>query len=321
VTTFARPGQAQSKQPQSMGTAYNPGQFARPGQGGMQQGYRGMAQPQGLTMAPPGAPPSQPARPTQLAPPFQFSPLPAPRPSTRDQVRQSAVPNQPQPAAPGMPLGMPGSMQPFWEQAQQSFPGMHRDQQVDIANKMRDAQEQQNKSAMQAMQNQSLNNWHAEQEQIRQTLASRTSSPESVAARQQAPARPPIPHASAHRPPPGQHARKVPNLAAQRKQALEASLQPQPAPVGHGFFPQHPLANVLPPFQFQATDFMGNQFNNPGAFTAQQGATAQALNQQRGQQIGNMFTQGTPLGPLNPFAAYQQGQQMVQGGFANPFMR
>jgi hypothetical protein len=282
-----------------MGTAYNPqagGAFARPGQGGTQQGYRGMAQPQGLTMAPPGAPSSQPARPTQLAPPVQFTPLPAPRPapgqrpSTRDQVRQSAVPNQPRPAAPGMPLGMPGSMQPFWEQAQQSFPGMHRDQQVDIANKMRDAQERQNQAAQQAMQNQSLNNWHAEQEQIRQTLASRTSSPESVAARQQ--------------------------------RAMEdARASAQQTSGGRGSFPQHPLANFLPPFQFHATDFMGNQFNNPGAFTTQQGAMAQALNQQRGQQIGNMFTQGTPLGPLNPFAAYQQGQQMVQGGFANPFMR
>jgi hypothetical protein len=330
VTTFARPGQAQSKQPQSMGTAYNPSQFARPGQGGMQQGYRGMAQPQGLTMAPPGAPPSQPARPTQLAAPFQFSPLPAPRPSTRDQVRQSAVPNQPRPAAPGMPLGMPGSMQPFWEQAQQSAPGMNRGQQVGIANKMRDTQERQSQAAQQAMQQQSMQQWQAEQAQIGQSLANRTSSPESVAARQQpapqARPQPPRPHASdlAHvrLGPPRQ---KVPDVAGQMKKEkeareLEASRQSQQA-MNQGFFPQHPLANVLPPFQFQATDFMGNQFNNPGAFTAQQGATAQALNQQRGQQIGNMFAQGTPMGSLNPFAAYQQGQQMVQGGFANPFMR
>jgi hypothetical protein len=74
-----------------------------------------------------------------------------------------------------------------------------------------------------------------------------------------------------------------------------------------------------PPFQFRATDFMGNQFNNPGEFTSQQGAMLQALNQQRSQQIGNMFTQGTPMGSLDPFAAYGQGQQMLQDGFQNPF--
>jgi hypothetical protein len=78
--------------------------------------------------------------------------------------------------------------------------------------------------------------------------------------------------------------------------------------------PQQP-----PPFQFSATDFMGNQFNNPGALAAQQGAMAQALNQQRSQQIGNMFTQGTPMGSLNPAAAYGQGQEMIRGGFQNPF--
>jgi len=102
--------------------------------------------------------------------------------------------------------------------------------------------------------------------------------------------------------------------------------QPQQQPsLGTAYNPQQPnpfpfaQQPPLPPFQFQATDFMGNQFNNPGAFTAQQGAMAQALNQQRTQQIGNMFTQGTPMGSLDPFAAYGQGQQMMQGGFQNPF--
>jgi hypothetical protein len=102
--------------------------------------------------------------------------------------------------------------------------------------------------------------------------------------------------------------------------------QPQQQPsLGTAYNPQQPnpfpfaQQPPLPPFQFQATDFMGNQFNNPGAFTAQQGAMAQALNQQRSQQIGNMFTQGTPMGSLDPFAAYGQGQQMMQGGFQNPF--
>jgi len=92
---------------------------------------------------------------------------------------------------------------------------------------------------------------------------------------------------------------------------------PHPVPQLPGQTPgpsfSHPLAQHLPAFQFRATDFMGNQFNNPGAFTAQQGATAHALNQQRTQQILNMFTNGTPLGGLSPMAAYHQGQQMLQG--------
>ena len=59
---------------------------------------------------------------------------------------------------------------------------------------------------------------------------------------------------------------------------------------------------------------MGNQFSDTGALTAQQGAMAQALNQQRAQGIG----QGQ-FGPLNPQMAYQQGAEMVQGGWQNPF--
>jgi hypothetical protein len=71
----------------------------------------------------------------------------------------------------------------------------------------------------------------------------------------------------------------------------------------------------MPSFQFQATDWMGNTYDNPAAFNNQQGAWAAALNNQRQQQIqGN-----APMGSLNPFAAYQQGQQMIQGGWTNPF--
>jgi hypothetical protein len=82
---------------------------------------------------------------------------------------------------------------------------------------------------------------------------------------------------------------------------------------GFSGFPQ------MPAFEFRGTDFMGNQFNNPTAMTNQQGAMTQALNQQRAGQIGNLFTQGTPMSALDPMAAYQQGQQMLQGGFQNPF--
>lgn len=70
----------------------------------------------------------------------------------------------------------------------------------------------------------------------------------------------------------------------------------------------------LPSFQFTATDAFGKTFDNPAALTAQQGAMAQALNAQRAQQI-----QSGQRAPLNPQAAYQQAQQMIQDGWTNPF--
>lgn len=89
--------------------------------------------------------------------------------------------------------------------------------------------------------------------------------------------------------------------------------QPQP-PQFDQFLPFGGQNAGIPPFQFRATDFMGNQFSDPGAFTAQQGAMAQALNQQRAQGIG----QGQ-FGSLNPQLAYQQGAEMLQGGWRNQF--
>lgn len=70
----------------------------------------------------------------------------------------------------------------------------------------------------------------------------------------------------------------------------------------------------LPSFQFRATDSFGNTYDNPAALTAQQGAMAQAMNAQRAQQI-----QSGNFGRLDPMAAYQQAQNMVQGGWTNPF--
>jgi hypothetical protein len=110
--------------------------------------------------------------------------------------------------------------------------------------------------------------------------------------------------------PPSQQGPSFSHPVAQR---TGPSPQPQGGGQSQGPSFSHPVAQYLPAFQFRATDFMGNQFNNPGAFTAQQGATAHALNQQRTQQILNMFTNGTPLGGLNPMAAYHQGQQMLRG--------
>jgi hypothetical protein len=272
-----------------MGTAYNPqagGAFARPSQGGTQQGYRGMAQP-----APPATGPVPVSRPVQQRPaqqdPYVYDM------SLRRQTTDSE---------------------------RKAFEDWHRQQIQPISNFYPDL----SRPAVTPPVGQP----GIRDNMFRPQPPATPPAPPPQARPQPAPQAPPparLPHASAHRPPPGQHAQKVPDVAGQMKRdkearELAASRQSQPA-MNQGFFPQHPLANVLPPFQFQATDFMGNQFNNPGAFTAQQGATAQALNQQRGQQIGNMFAQGTPMGSLNPFAAYQQGQQMVQGGFANPFMR
>lgn len=71
----------------------------------------------------------------------------------------------------------------------------------------------------------------------------------------------------------------------------------------------------MPAFQFSGgSDWTGNQFTNPSAMLAQQGAMAQALNQQRSQQVA----QGN-FAPLSPQLAYQQGAQMIQDGWQNPF--
>lgn len=86
----------------------------------------------------------------------------------------------------------------------------------------------------------------------------------------------------------------------------------QYSPQQTGNFVQQQMG--LPSFQFSATDSFGNTYNNPAALTAQQGAMAQAMNAQRAQQI-----QSGNFGPLNPTAAYQQAQNMVQGGWTNPF--
>jgi len=99
---------------------------------------------------------------------------------------------------------------------------------------------------------------------------------------------------------------------AQSQQSPYASATPYGQNQGFQMYGQ--AAVPLPTFQFRGTDFAGNQYDNPAAFTAQQGATANALNAQRAQQINNQ-----QLGRLDPFAAYQQGQRDIQGGFVNPF--
>jgi hypothetical protein len=71
----------------------------------------------------------------------------------------------------------------------------------------------------------------------------------------------------------------------------------------------------MPSFQFAGgTDWMGNQYTDPNAMMAQTGAMAQALNQQR----QGMMGQGQ-FGSLNPQMAYNQGMEMLQQGWQNPF--
>lgn len=102
------------------------------------------------------------------------------------------------------------------------------------------------------------------------------------------------------------------NFSAYAPQQQQSNPFAQYNPQQMGNFAQQQMG--LPSFQFTATDPFGNTFNNPAALTAQQGAMAQALNAQRAQQI-----QSGNIGPLNPMAAYQQAQNMVQGGWTNPF--
>jgi hypothetical protein len=71
----------------------------------------------------------------------------------------------------------------------------------------------------------------------------------------------------------------------------------------------------MPSFQFAGgTDWMGNQYTDPNAMMAQTGAMALALNQQR----QGMMGQGQ-FGSLNPQMAYNQGMEMLQQGWQNPF--
>ena len=74
-------------------------------------------------------------------------------------------------------------------------------------------------------------------------------------------------------------------------------------------------ANGIPPFQFVGTDFMGGQYSDPSSMSAQQGAMAMALLQQRQGQI----QRGQGLSTLDPQLAYRQGLEMLQNGWQNPF--
>jgi hypothetical protein len=91
-----------------------------------------------------------------------------------------------------------------------------------------------------------------------------------------------------------------------KTQQSQAPSQPAQSPV---------FQQQMPSFQFAGgTDWMGNQYTDPNAMMAQTGAMAQALNQQR----QGMMGQGQ-FGSLNPQMAYNQGMEMLQQGWQNPF--
>jgi hypothetical protein len=95
--------------------------------------------------------------------------------------------------------------------------------------------------------------------------------------------------------------------------ATPGQAQPQQSPYASS--QQYGQAAIpMPTFQFRGTDWTGRQYSDPSAMAAQQGAMAQALNQQRAQGMERQ-----QFGRLNPLAAYESAQQMVQDGWRNPF--
>lgn len=93
-----------------------------------------------------------------------------PRPTVRDTVRQQAAGSLgARPSAPGMPLGMPASMRPYWEAAQ-SMPGMTTDQQQQAAWQMKNQQEMASRDNARQSQQAALGQWQAEQQAIGQSL-------------------------------------------------------------------------------------------------------------------------------------------------------
>jgi len=122
-------------------------------------------------------------------------------------------------------------------------------------------------------------------------------------------------------------ARGTPTMAAPSQQQPSGGMSVYKSAGPHQYTPpqqgsQAPNMGAYsrPPFQFGGTDFMGNTFDNPTAMSNQRGAMTAALHGQRGQQIGDLFSRGTPLTNLDPTAAYARGQQMLQDGWQNPFM-
>lgn len=95
-------------------------------------------------------------------------PPPARRPVTRPQQpgRPSGTPGQ----YSGMPAGTPPSLAPFFEQAQQMFPGLDRFGQREAAYKLRNQQQAQQRRALQALGDQAMADWQAKQARYGQDI-------------------------------------------------------------------------------------------------------------------------------------------------------
>lgn len=92
-----------------------------------------------------------------------------------------------------------------------------------------------------------------------------------------------------------------------------AAYAPQQAPTQQATPAPQPQFGQ-PSFQFRASDSFGNTYSSPADLTAQQGAMAQAINEQRARQIAS-----GRFGPIDPQAAYASGRNMVQQGWQNQF--
>lgn len=113
-------------------------------------------------------------------------------------------------------------------------------------------------------------------------------------------------------------ARGTPTISSQPRGAM-GQAQPTPTP-SQGTPYGAPDMSAYKPFTSTTTDWMGNTYSSPQAASNQQGAAAWAMNQQRGQQIGDMYSRGTAPSPLDFNAAYKSGQQMLEDGWQNPFL-
>lgn len=114
-------------------------------------------------------------------------------------------------------------------------------------------------------------------------------------------------------------ARGTPTISNQPRSTM-GQAQPTPTPSQGTPYGTLDMSAYSKPFASTTTDWMGNTYSSPEAASAQQGATVWGLTQQRAQQLGDLYSKGTPLSPLNMNAAYQSGAQMLEDGWQNPFL-
>jgi hypothetical protein len=143
--------------------------IAKPGQAQPSQNPYDTATPYGAWAPAPGSQPvAGPVQGTTMyRPPINSSPPPPPsRPAIgggRQPATRSPAPRQPGVDGGPMPVGAPPALMPFFEQAQQMFPGANKFQQYEIANRLKTQQWQQQQQGIQDMRNQANQQWVAQQ--------------------------------------------------------------------------------------------------------------------------------------------------------------